>query len=98
MPELLPESAIEAALPDLPGWAHEGKELIKTFAFPTYLAGIGFVDRLAAVADRANHHPDLHVGWKKVTVKLSTHSKGGLTVLDIALAQESERAAAAVAV
>ncbi|MDZ4289079.1 MAG: 4a-hydroxytetrahydrobiopterin dehydratase [Prosthecobacter sp.] len=91
---LLPAPAIEAALINLPGWAVEGAALFKTYAFPTYLDGIHFVDRLALVAEKANHHPDLQVGWRKVKVALSTHSQGGITVLDIGLAQEAERVAA----
>ena len=94
MPDsLLPTPAIEAALDNLPGWSVEGKELVKTYSFPSYLEGVHFVDRLAPVADRANHHPDLYIGWKKVKVALSTHSKGGITMLDVGLAQEAERLA-----
>jgi 4a-hydroxytetrahydrobiopterin dehydratase len=94
MPDsLLPAPALEAALDNLPGWSVEGEELVKTYSFPSYLEGIRFVDRLAQVAEKANHHPDLRVSWRKVDVHLSTHSKGGITMLDVALAQEAERLA-----
>lgn len=94
MPDsLLPPPAVEAALDNLPGWSVEGPALVKTYSFPSYMDGIQFVSRVAPVAEKANHHPDLYVGWKKVRVQLSTHSKGGITMLDVALAQEAERLA-----
>ena len=89
---MLTETALTDPLTDLPDWSVEGKALVKRFTFPSYLEGIAFVNRLAAAAERANHHPDLEVGWRKVTVKLTTHSAGGITPLDVALAHEAERA------
>lgn len=84
--------AVLAALPEsLPGWIVDGGELVKTFAFSSYLDGIDFVVRLAREAEAMNHHPDLHVGWRKVTVRLSTHSARALTPLDVELAQRAER-------
>lgn len=92
MTELLDESALRAALAELPGWAVEGEELVRGYKFPSYLEGIEFVRRVAVLAEKANHHPDMVVSWRKVTVKLSTHSKGGLTGLDLALARQIEGA------
>jgi 4a-hydroxytetrahydrobiopterin dehydratase len=89
---MLTESALKEALADLPDWSVEGKALVRRFTFRSYLEGIAFVNRVAAAAERANHHPDLEVGWRKVTVKLTTHSAGGITPLDIALAHEADRA------
>lgn len=85
-PELLSEPAILQQVAALPGWQVEGKELVKEFRFASYLAGIEFVRRIAVLAEEMNHHPDLLVGWRRVTVRLSTHSAGGLTRLDFALA------------
>ena len=87
-PELLSESAIQQQMTALPGWQVEGTELGKELRFPSYLDGIEFVRRVAGLAEEMNHHPDLFVGWRKVTVRLSTHSAGGLTGLDFALAGE----------
>lgn len=87
-PELLSEPAIQQQLTALPTWHVEGRELVKEFCFPSYLAGIEFVRRVAVLAEAMNHHPDLIVGWRKVTVRLSTHSAGGLTRLDFTLAGE----------
>ena len=85
-PELLSESAIQHQMTALPGWQVEGTELVKEFRFKSYLTGIEFVRQVAILAEEMNHHPDLLVGWRKVTVRLSTHSAGGLTGLDFALA------------
>ena len=87
---LLTEEEITAALATLGGWSVEGKELVKTFRFPSYLAGIDFVSRLGHAAEAMDHHPDLLVGWRKVTMRVSTHSAGGLTELDLALACEAD--------
>lgn len=92
---LLTEEEIAAALTTLEGWSVEGNELVKTFRFPSYLAGIDFVSRLAHAAEAMNHHPDLLVGWRKVVMRVCTHSAGGLTELDVALAREADRLAVA---
>ncbi|MDZ4403707.1 4a-hydroxytetrahydrobiopterin dehydratase [Prosthecobacter sp.] len=85
-PELLNEAAVQQALIALPGWQVEGRELTKEFQFASYLAGIEFVRQVARLAEEMNHHPDLLVRWRKVSVRLTTHSAGGLTKLDVELA------------
>lgn len=85
-PELLSAAAVQQQMNSLPNWRVEGDELVKEFRFASYLAGIEFVRRVAALAEKRNHHPDLFVGWRKVTVRLTTHSAGGLTMLDFELA------------
>ena len=84
---------IQRALASLTGWARKGDALVKTFAFPTFMAAIGFVNRVAAAAERMDHHPDLDVRYNKIGVALSTHSSGGITGNDVALAREMERLA-----
>lgn len=91
---LLTEDEVVAALATLEGWSIEENELVKTFRFPSYLAGIDFVSRLGQAAEAMNHHPDLLVGWRKVTMRVTTHSAGGLTELDLTLAREADRLAA----
>lgn len=85
-PTLLTQDDLQQALATLPGWAVEGKELVRTFEFKAYLDGIEFVRKLGDTAEAMNHHPDMLVAWRKVTVRLSTHSAGGLTALDVELA------------
>jgi 4a-hydroxytetrahydrobiopterin dehydratase len=90
MPEPLEENAVITALTDIPRWRREGVEIVRECKFKTYLDGVAFVDRVAALAEEMNHHPDIYLGWRKVTLRLSTHSKGGLTTLDFNLAKKIE--------
>jgi 4a-hydroxytetrahydrobiopterin dehydratase len=91
--ELLTEEERAALARRLAGWEASGERLERTFRFASYMAGIGFVNRLAEAAEAMDHHPDLVVGWRKVTVRLTTHSAGGVTGLDAELAAEAERLA-----
>jgi 4a-hydroxytetrahydrobiopterin dehydratase len=87
---LLDDAAIEAGLGELPGWERRGHEIAKTFARADFAAAVAFVDRVAAAAEEANHHPDIDIRWNKVTLVLSTHSAGGLTDKDLRLAGRIE--------
>lgn len=89
----LTEAEIAAGLATLPGWGREGNAVVKRYSFPTFADGIRFVDRVAAAADAADHHPDIDIRWTTVTMALSTHSQGGITAKDLALAGEIERLA-----
>jgi 4a-hydroxytetrahydrobiopterin dehydratase len=70
------------------GWSHGGKALHKRFTFKTFMAAIGFVNRIAEVSEKAGHHPDITVNYNVVTLSLSTHSEGGVTDNDFQLAKE----------
>lgn len=83
----LSEAEIAQALAKVPQWERQGAEISRTFSFPSYLLGIDFVQRVAELAETANHHPDMQVGWRKVSLRLSTHSAHGLTQKDFDLAQ-----------
>jgi 4a-hydroxytetrahydrobiopterin dehydratase len=87
----LDDAAIAAALATLPGWERHGDAIVRRFTFATFAEGIRFVDRVAAAADRADHHPDIDIRWTTVTMSLSTHSAGGLTKQDVALAAVIDR-------
>ena len=76
-----------------PGWRHEGGMLRRTYEFPAFLRGIHFVQRVAEVAEAQDHHPDIDVRWRKVTLALVTHDAGGLTSRDTRLAGEADRLA-----
>jgi 4a-hydroxytetrahydrobiopterin dehydratase len=89
----LSDIEIQRELGTLAGWTRKGESLVKTFSFPTFMAGIGFVDRVAVAAERMDHHPDLDIRYTKIAVTLSTHSAGGITGNDIALAREMEKLA-----
>ena len=69
-------------------WRREGDAIVRDWRFADFAAAIAFVERVAEVAESANHHPDILVhGWNKVQLTLSTHSEGGITAADLALAQ-----------
>jgi 4a-hydroxytetrahydrobiopterin dehydratase len=90
MPARLSDLEIQRALGSLPGWSRRGDVLTKTFSFPRFTDGIDFVVRLAQLAEAANHHPDIDIRYTKVTVTLSTHDAGGITVNDLDLAKAIE--------
>lgn len=73
-------------LRSLSGWSVESGKLVKPYAFADFVSAVGFVDRLTVVAEAQNHHPDLLVGWGKVTVQLSSHDVGGISARDLRLA------------
>ena len=87
----LSEDEIAKGLKALPGWVREGDVIVKRWTFPAFADGIRFVDRVAVAADAADHHPDIDVRWTTVTMRLSTHSAGGLTRNDLDLAAAIDR-------
>ena len=86
----LSDIEIQRELGTLPGWSRRGESLVKTFVFPTFLAGIEFVTRVANAAEVLQHHPDLDIRYTKILVTLSTHDAGGITVHDVRLAREMD--------
>lgn len=91
MAELLDEEEIEQRLDEIGDWDREGDEIFKTFEFDDFTASIGFVNEVAQLAERYDHHPDIDIRWNKVKLALSTHSEGGLTARDFDLANEIEQ-------
>ena len=69
-------------------WSVAGNTLVRTVEFDSFLTAVRFIGELAPVAERLDHHPDLRLSWRTVELSLSTHSAGGLTALDFALAGE----------
>jgi 4a-hydroxytetrahydrobiopterin dehydratase len=87
----LAPAALAADLALLPGWAAIAVRIEKTFAFPDYHATIAFVNAVAWIAHRQDHHPDLAVGYNRCTVAWSTHDAGGVTRNDCICAAHIER-------
>jgi 4a-hydroxytetrahydrobiopterin dehydratase len=90
----LGEAELTEFLSKHPGWRVEGRELLRTFELPSFREAIAFVGRIADAAERENHHPDIDIRYRRVTVRLSTHDAGGLTFRDpkmAALADEALR-------
>jgi 4a-hydroxytetrahydrobiopterin dehydratase len=90
MPERLTDAAVDAELANL-AWTREGDELVKEVTRSDFVDAVRFVDAVVPLAEKANHHPDVAISWNKVTLRLSTHSAGGLTQLDIDLAAEIDQ-------
>ena len=89
---LLGEGEIAAELATTPGWTRSGKTIERTYRFADFKATMLFVNGVAALAERANHHPDVTIHYSEVTLSLWTHSAGGLTARDFALARRIDAA------
>jgi len=91
-PPLFKEKAQEY-LAQVKGWELDdgGKQIKKQFSFPIYIAGIEFVQKVAQIAENEGHHPDLSVGYQKVTVTLTTHAIGGLSDNDFIMAAKIDQ-------
>ena len=76
---------------ELSDWQEVDGALERTVELPSFPEAIAFVTRLAEVAERENHHPDIAISYRKVTVRWTTHSAGGITERDRALAAETDR-------
>lgn len=89
---LLSDDEVRTALEGR-AWRREGEAIVRDWRFADFAAAIAFVERVAELAEDANHHPDILVhGWNKVRLTLSTHSEGGITGADLALAERLETA------
>ena len=92
---ILSDDELRARLGDLPGWEAGDGEIRKRFELEDFRAAVSFVVRIAFEAEAADHHPDLDIRYRRVTVALSTHSEGGVTAKDVDLARAIERLAPA---
>ncbi|MDQ3826663.1 MAG: 4a-hydroxytetrahydrobiopterin dehydratase [Actinomycetota bacterium] len=91
MATLLVDEQVAAALDELTGWQRDGDAIVRTVDLPSFPAAIEVVREVAEIAEARNHHPDIDIRWRTVTFRCSTHSKGGITDLDIELAKEIDR-------
>jgi 4a-hydroxytetrahydrobiopterin dehydratase len=89
----LSPSEIDERLSTLPGWSRQGDVLTRQFTFKGFPDAIAFVTRLAFDAQAADHHPDLQVNFRRVTVGWSTHDEGGITEKDFSGAAQADAAA-----
>jgi 4a-hydroxytetrahydrobiopterin dehydratase len=87
----LPAGELASALAALPGWSQRGDAIAKAMTFADYHETIGFVNAIAFVANRENHHPDLEVSYNRCVVAWSTHDAGGVTRNDLICAAKIER-------
>lgn len=84
---VLSDDEVQGALGSLAGWEHAGGALRRELRFGDFREAVAFVVRVAFEAEAVDHHPDLDIRYDKVGVVLSTHSEGGVTAKDLALAK-----------
>ena len=90
MTDPLSDIAIQRELGNLNGWARRGGAIVKAYQFKTFPEGIAFINRVAAAAEAAQHHPDIDIRYTKIICSLSTHDSGGITQKDLDLAREMD--------
>ncbi len=88
MTTALSDAEIDEGLAGLKDWSRDGDVLVKTFKFDSYLAGLAFASTVGVIAEGLNHHPDMSIGWRRVTVSFTTHDAGNkLSAKDFAAAE-----------
>jgi 4a-hydroxytetrahydrobiopterin dehydratase len=87
---LLDDAALMDRLPALPGWEHHGGWLVRTWKTDGWRGSMLIVGAISFLAEAADHHPDLEVHWGSVVLRMQTHTAGGVTERDLALAAEIE--------
>ncbi len=81
-------SEIKTALTTIPSWKKKADVITRTFEFKDFPAALKFVNKVATLAEKEWHHPDIDIRWNKVTLALTTHDQGGLTKKDFTLAKK----------
>jgi 4a-hydroxytetrahydrobiopterin dehydratase len=88
----LSHDQITQRLKPLAGWEFKDNAISKMFRFKDFMGGIAFVNRIAEIAEAADHHPDILISYTRITFSCSTHSDGGVTDKDFKLAESIESA------
>ena len=86
--QILEENELVEMVSTLDGWTAEGKILKKRIEFANFAESLAFVNAVGALAEAADHHPDITFGWGYAEMALTTHDRGGVTAVDIALARQ----------
>lgn len=84
---------IHEKLKSFPGWSLEGKSIRKKYTLKSFMPAIALVNKIAEAAEKANHHPDITINYNVLAISLSTHSEGGVTEKDFALAKQIDELA-----
>ena len=92
---LLNDIEIQKHLAALKGWTREGDAIKKQFTFPGFPDAVAFVQRLVPGCEAADHHPDITINYRRVTLSYSTHSERGITLKDFEGAKQAESVAQA---
>lgn len=86
--QTLSPAQVQAFTAEFPAWTLRNGALTREWSFPDFTEAMLFVNRVAAIAERANHHPDIDIRYNRVTLALVSHDAGGITVRDTAMALE----------
>lgn len=89
--DVLNDEQIAEALKSLPGWERDGVAIKKDFEFKSFLEAVAFFNRVAAIANEMDHHPDAYISYTDVTMRIWTHKKKAITKADVALAQKIQQ-------
>jgi 4a-hydroxytetrahydrobiopterin dehydratase len=89
----LNKAEIHEKLKGMRGWAHQGKAIQKRYTLKSFMPAIGLVNKIAELAEKEQHHPDMTINYNVVGISLSTHSEGGVTQKDFDLAQQIDKLA-----
>ncbi|HEY5384008.1 MAG TPA: 4a-hydroxytetrahydrobiopterin dehydratase [Acidimicrobiales bacterium] len=84
---VLDPSTVDAALSQGMKWTREGAELVKVHTGHVFSDALAYVNAVGALAEKVDHHPDIDIRWNRVTLRLTSHSEGGLTQADLELAR-----------
>jgi len=85
MKKLTP-AGLRTAMPSIPDWIRRGQVISKSWTFDDFPAALAFVNKVGRLAESRQHHPDIEIRWNRVTLSLTTHDAGGLTILDLQMA------------
>jgi 4a-hydroxytetrahydrobiopterin dehydratase len=88
---VLSDEQVSERLEGLDGWTRQGDSIVSVATLADFKCAMLYVGAVAYLAESANHHPDIAISWNKVSLTLSTHSAGGLTAADFALAEQINR-------
>ena len=86
--DILDPATVDAALADGLAWDREGAEIVKSHRGKDFAEALAYVNSVGRLAEEAGHHPDIDIRWNVVTLRLSTHSAGGITQADLDLARK----------
>ncbi len=86
MPPILPQEEIDKRLKEINDWRQDDRYIVRDLSFPSFKEAITFVNRVAEISEEIDHHPDIAINYKRVTLSITTHSEGGITRRDFRLA------------
>lgn len=84
----LSDEEVNRTLEQLDGWTLDGDRIKRRFEFTNFAESLAFVSKVGAIAEQLDHHPDITFGWGYAEIATTTHDRGGVTAMDLALAEK----------